>query len=67
MFAVYTLKVILILIIGHIMLNEGVGYFAPLRAIEISTSQMVHMIVIAILAADTVKSVVQIFSYRRGF
>lgn len=66
-FAAYTLKGILILIIGHIMLNEGVGYFAPLRVVEINTSLMVHMIVIAILVADAIKSVVQIFCYRRGY
>ncbi|MDG1995641.1 MAG: hypothetical protein P8J14_04035 [Emcibacteraceae bacterium] len=66
-FAEYTLKGILILMIGHIMINEGIGYFTSDNVVEINGSFMMHMIVIAILAADSVKSLSQIFFYRRGY
>ncbi|MBT5187334.1 MAG: hypothetical protein HOM01_11035 [Kordiimonadaceae bacterium] len=63
----YTLYTASVLIIGHIMFNEGVGYIFPDRIFQVTGPFIMHIILVALFFSSFAKSITQIFSYRRGY
>ena len=65
-YAYYALTFLIVSIIIHIMINEGAGYFFNEDVLRVSNAQTMHFILIALIIAGAVKSVTQLFCYRRG-
>ncbi|MCC3861126.1 hypothetical protein [Pseudemcibacter aquimaris] len=66
-FAYYSLCVFCTLIIGQVMITEGIGYFSQTHPVPVNAASIMHYLLIAIILSGTVKSSIQIFRYRRGY
>lgn len=63
----YALVTFCLIIIGHIMINEGAEYFFSWSTEELSNPFIMHLIALSLLISSFVKSITQIVCYRRGY
>jgi len=65
-YAYYGLCVFITIIIGHIMISEGIGYFDNANPVILSSSAIMHLLLISLITVGAIKSVTQIIHYRCG-
>tara|TARA_R110002096_G_scaffold416576_2_gene619236 strand:- start:49464 stop:49919 length:456 start_codon:yes stop_codon:yes gene_type:complete len=65
-YSYYGLCVFITIIIGHIMISEGIGYFDNETPVSLDSSAIMHLLLVSMIVAGAIKSVTQIIHYRYG-
>ncbi|GEM_PF-599699 len=65
--AYYSFCLLCVGIIVQTFISEKVGYFSDAHLLNINLSSVLHLILLSLIISGTVKSVTQLFFYRRGY
>ena len=63
----YTLFALCCILVGHIMIGEGLEYFFSWRPEPLSNPFIMHLIALSLLASAYLRSLVRLICYRRGY
>lgn len=66
-YAYYSLCIFCMGIISQTLISERIGYFANSQILNINLSTVLHLLLLSLIVSGIIKSVTQLFFYRRGY